>query len=274
MQGTQKTRVRSLVREDTLEEGMATHSSILAWRIPRTEEPGGLQPMGRKEVDTTEHDASPLPVLRSPFQNWASEQCTLFTGINWMPQVPQCIQQATWPFLASSPSWHKPHHLSLSPRQQSTLHLFSASFPKSGSPNKDSYFKQWKCSWPLIWDVAPRLLVPRRNKQAPAFAILPNPSALPAFALSSWSCPSTCSCCFWPSTCFLYNLYHILFLYSSGVCLKHECQNITTNRHLHIHCVYMCVSLGDPSCLTLCDPLDCSPPHSLVHGIFQAIILE
>ena len=36
-------RVRSLGREDPLEEGMATHSGILAWRIPRTEEPGGLQ---------------------------------------------------------------------------------------------------------------------------------------------------------------------------------------------------------------------------------------
>ena len=42
----QKTRFRSLVWEDPLEEGMATHSSILAWRIPWTEEPGGLQSMG------------------------------------------------------------------------------------------------------------------------------------------------------------------------------------------------------------------------------------
>ena len=41
-------------REDSLEEGMATHSSILAWRIPGTEEPGGLQSMGHKESDTTE----------------------------------------------------------------------------------------------------------------------------------------------------------------------------------------------------------------------------
>ena len=35
-------------------EGMATHSSILAWRIPKTEEPGGLQSMGSQESDTTE----------------------------------------------------------------------------------------------------------------------------------------------------------------------------------------------------------------------------
>ena len=43
MQEMQETWVRSLGREDPLEEGMATHSSILAWRIPRTEEPGDLQ---------------------------------------------------------------------------------------------------------------------------------------------------------------------------------------------------------------------------------------
>ena len=41
-------RVRSLGWEDTLEEEMATHSSTLAWVIPRTEEPGGLQPRGWK----------------------------------------------------------------------------------------------------------------------------------------------------------------------------------------------------------------------------------
>ena len=49
----QKTRVRSLGREDPLEKGMATHSSILAWKIPWTEEPDGLQSMGSQESDTT-----------------------------------------------------------------------------------------------------------------------------------------------------------------------------------------------------------------------------
>ena len=39
----------------SLEYEMTNHSSILAWKIPWTEEPGGLQPMGRKELDTTEH---------------------------------------------------------------------------------------------------------------------------------------------------------------------------------------------------------------------------
>ena len=42
MQETQQARVQSLGRENPLEEEMATHSSILAWKIPRTEEPGGL----------------------------------------------------------------------------------------------------------------------------------------------------------------------------------------------------------------------------------------
>ena len=51
----QETRVPSLGREVPLEEVMATHSSILAWRIPRTEEPGGLQSMGSQESDMTEH---------------------------------------------------------------------------------------------------------------------------------------------------------------------------------------------------------------------------
>ena len=46
--------IQSLGQEDPLEKGMATHSSILAWRIPRTEEPGRLQSMGLKESDMTE----------------------------------------------------------------------------------------------------------------------------------------------------------------------------------------------------------------------------
>ena len=47
----QETWVQSLGREDSLEKGMATHSSILAWRFPRTEEHGGLQSMGSQRVE-------------------------------------------------------------------------------------------------------------------------------------------------------------------------------------------------------------------------------
>ena len=46
--------VRSLGPKDTLEEGMAMHSSILLWRMPWTEEPGGLQSIGCTELDATE----------------------------------------------------------------------------------------------------------------------------------------------------------------------------------------------------------------------------
>ena len=45
--------VPSLGQEDSLEKDMATHSSILAWEIPWTEEPGGLQFMGSQESDMT-----------------------------------------------------------------------------------------------------------------------------------------------------------------------------------------------------------------------------
>ena len=50
-----ETQIGSLGREDCLEKEMVTHSSILAWKIPWTEESGGLQSMGPKELDTTEH---------------------------------------------------------------------------------------------------------------------------------------------------------------------------------------------------------------------------
>ena len=45
-----ETWVQSMGQEDPLEKGMANHSSILTWRIPRTEEPGGLQSMGSQRV--------------------------------------------------------------------------------------------------------------------------------------------------------------------------------------------------------------------------------
>ena len=50
MQEMQETQARSLSREDPLEEGMATHSSVLAWRIPGTGEPGGLPSMESHRV--------------------------------------------------------------------------------------------------------------------------------------------------------------------------------------------------------------------------------
>ena len=53
-------RVRSLAWEDTLQQEMATCSSILAWKIWWTEEPGGYSPWGHKELDMTEHTCSAM----------------------------------------------------------------------------------------------------------------------------------------------------------------------------------------------------------------------
>ena len=50
MQETQETQVQPLGLEDPLEKGMATHSSFLAWTVPWTEEPGGLQSMGLQRL--------------------------------------------------------------------------------------------------------------------------------------------------------------------------------------------------------------------------------
>ena len=52
MQETQETRVQSLVQEDLLEKGMATHSSILAWKIPWTEDPDVIESMGFQRHDS------------------------------------------------------------------------------------------------------------------------------------------------------------------------------------------------------------------------------
>ena len=55
MPSVKKVQARSLGQEDSLEEEIATHSSILSWRIPWTEEPDGLQSMGsQKDLDMTE----------------------------------------------------------------------------------------------------------------------------------------------------------------------------------------------------------------------------
>ena len=64
VQETEETWVQPLAQEDPLEEDMATQSSILAWRIPWTEEPGGLQSLG-SESDTTEHNADIRPLYKT-----------------------------------------------------------------------------------------------------------------------------------------------------------------------------------------------------------------
>jgi len=82
----QERQVQSLGQEDPLEKGMASHSSILAWRIPWTEEPGGLQPMGLHRVR----------------HNWRTN-AFIFKGRNpeWNFVVVLAPSIPFWPLLAS-----------------------------------------------------------------------------------------------------------------------------------------------------------------------------
>ena len=78
---TQKTWVWFLGQEDPLEEGTATHSSILAWRTPLTEEPGGLQSKGHKELDRTASllPRVPIVLIYAVLYPWVISVCwTLF----------------------------------------------------------------------------------------------------------------------------------------------------------------------------------------------------
>ena len=78
MQEIQEMQFQSLGWEYPLEEGMATHSSNLAWRIPWTEGSGGLQSVGSQEPDTTEHSPLPPPIYPAlPFLVGAASQSHL-----------------------------------------------------------------------------------------------------------------------------------------------------------------------------------------------------
>ena len=94
MQETQETWGQSLGWEYSLEKRMATHPSILVWRIPRTEEPGGLQSTGLQKsqirlkqlsMHTHTHDASPSSPFRPKEQNISD----LLTSISFIYTVTQ-----------------------------------------------------------------------------------------------------------------------------------------------------------------------------------------
>ena len=82
----QETRVRSHGQEDPLEKGMTTHSSILAWRIPWTEEPGGYSPRGCKELDMTERLTLGLPRWLSGKESTC--QCRRYKFDPWIMKIP------------------------------------------------------------------------------------------------------------------------------------------------------------------------------------------
>ena len=80
MQKVQEMQARSLAREVPLEKEMATHSSILAWEIPWTEEPDGLQSMGFQKSDVTNHHHHTLNAnfLSLLIVVWLQKSATLF----------------------------------------------------------------------------------------------------------------------------------------------------------------------------------------------------
>ena len=79
----QETLIQSLGREDPLEKEMATHSSILAWKILWTEKSGGLQSMGSQELDTTEQVLLCASLIAQLVKNMPAVQETLIQFLGW-----------------------------------------------------------------------------------------------------------------------------------------------------------------------------------------------
>ena len=94
----QETGVWSLGWEDPLEKGMATHSSILAWEIPWTEEPGGLQSMGSQRVeDDLATNTFTLRVCTNPrikAMSFGGNLCKLWE--NWQPEMRLTLRSHCW----------------------------------------------------------------------------------------------------------------------------------------------------------------------------------
>ena len=102
MQETEETWVPPLGQEDPLEEGAAPLSSTLAWRIPRTEEPGGLQSMGSHRVGR--HDRLALAQLTNCVCCWL---CTSLTGCLGFASLVSHTQEA-WSWREGSRLWKLP----------------------------------------------------------------------------------------------------------------------------------------------------------------------
>ena len=99
-----KTQLQSLGWEDPL-EGMATHSSILAWRIPRTEEPGGLQSMGSQRVGdswATKHLSRAAGSSNSTGTQWAT------VGRAWETWALEALRSSSRHVGKGGESWARP----------------------------------------------------------------------------------------------------------------------------------------------------------------------
>ena len=92
MQETQETRVRSLGQEESLEKEMATHSSVLAWRTPRREEPGGLYPQGHVESDWAFKPASASKQYEKPLEG-TKEKTDMIWAMFWKAYSGYCVER-------------------------------------------------------------------------------------------------------------------------------------------------------------------------------------
>ena len=125
----QEMQVWSLGQEDPLEEEMATHLSILAWRIQRAEEPGGLQSMGsqriRHDLTTEQAHANHHPYTRKPTSR-------LYWGTVWILQIQSKVEFMMvlhifiLPNLQSRSSWFSQM---LNPHPWTPSYLLALSFP-------------------------------------------------------------------------------------------------------------------------------------------------
>ena len=90
-----ETQVLSLGLEDPLEKGKATHSSTLTWKIPWREEPGGLSPWSRKELDTTERHHFHYAHIKGQKKIW--KQCLPFPPFRSVQIRHSFLSNSLWP---------------------------------------------------------------------------------------------------------------------------------------------------------------------------------
>ena len=151
----QETQVWSLYWEDTLEKGMASHCSILAWRIPWTEEPGGLQSVGLKESETTEWLALSLSRWHCILQNF------IFSFVNHVISIWNLLPHASRRKLKIDQINHwsdlKSHHKT-SLRGQlllPTIMLLSPTQAEKEIPRRVSSFLNTLLKQNLTWEKLP-----------------------------------------------------------------------------------------------------------------------
>ena len=112
---TQETQVQSLAQEDPLEEGMATHSSILAWRVPWAEEPGRLQSMGSQRVRLDRATNTPTTI-----EDTDQDQPNRYTGGGLSGSKTQSS--------CALPLWNQPISLLMCSQPEGSLELWGPAF--------------------------------------------------------------------------------------------------------------------------------------------------